>query len=51
MLEDEVESLQGKIILLDELKSETAQLKAQVDSLTTVSFVLLHDVLNTGHIV
>ena len=48
MLEDEVENLQGKLILLDELKSETAQLKAQVDSLTSVSCVLSYDVINSG---
>ena len=37
MLEDQVEDLLSKIDLLDVLKGETAQLKAQVDALTSVS--------------
>lgn len=38
MLEDEVENLQGKVTLLENLKSEVAQTRAQIESLTSVSY-------------
>ena len=37
MLEDEVDNLQNKVTLLETLKSESAQLKVQIDNLNAVS--------------
>ena len=37
-LEDEVDNLKGKIKVLDELKKDNATLKAQMDSITSVSY-------------
>ena len=41
MLEDEVENLQGKVTLLENLRSEVAQSRAQIDSLNSVSVVYI----------
>lgn len=48
-LEDEMENLQSKVALLDDHKTEIAQLKAQVDSSCSVSDSFLTPLLNYLH--